>query len=87
MKPIQERLRNAYPKMSPTEADHLNAIAQAAMEFGHSLVYSMAKSDSKNISKSAWRATFVAEYPWVDDRNLRHLFSTGKYYAMKDGYG
>jgi hypothetical protein len=86
LKPIQGRLHGAYPELSETECSRLNSIAQAAMKCGHDLVYSMAQSQGKdNINEAAWRQSFKQLYPWVDERNLRHLFSTGMYYAWKDG--
>lgn len=87
LKPTQERLQKAYPNLSQTELDRLNSIAQDAMKFGHDLVYSMAEKEGKNISEGTWHEAYTARYPWVDKKNLRHLFSTGKYYAWKDGVG
>jgi len=87
LKPIQGRLCKAYPHLTPQELDHYNEIAQAAMKYGHDLVYSMAESQGEKVSQSTWQANYSAHYPWVDKRNLSHLFSTGTYYAMKDGVG
>ena len=85
MKPTQKRLRTAYPAMSQSELDRLDAIARAAMVAGHELVYSMAeKSGRKNVDRVQWQTQFTTEYPWVNRKNLNHLFSTGMYYAMKD---
>jgi hypothetical protein len=84
-KPIQPRLLEAYASLSEPELDRLNSIAQCAMKFGHDLVYSMAEQHGKKVDESTWREKYVARYPWVDEKNLRHLFSTGMYYAWKDG--
>lgn len=85
LKPTHERLRKAYPNMPPSELDRLNSVAQEAMKYGHDLVYSMVEQEGKNINLSVWREAFTSRYPWVDEKNLKHLFSTGKYYAWKDG--
>jgi hypothetical protein len=85
--PIQERLGKAYPQLSPQELEHYNAVVQAAMKCGHDLVYSMAEEYGKDVSEPNWRETYLAQYPWVDKKNLSHLFSTGMYYAWKDGVG
>jgi hypothetical protein len=87
LKPIQERLRRAYPKMSAEEQDRLNALAQDAMKAGHDLVYSMAETKGKDFPEAEWRSAYSARFPWVDEKNLRHLYSTGRYYAWKDGAG
>lgn len=87
LKPIQERLGKAYPNFSRKKLDECNTIAQTAMKYGHDLVYSMAEAQGKNINQETWKESYLARYPWVDDTNLKHLFSTGSYYAMKDGVG
>jgi hypothetical protein len=88
LQPIQPRLRRAYPTMPTEELDRLNAIAQDAMKEGHDLVYSMTEQlGEKGMSEAAWRSAYTPRYPWVDDKNLRHLYSTGRYYAWKDGVG
>lgn len=84
LKPIQDRLRKAYPSLSQSELDRFNSEAQAAMNYGHQLVYSMVEKNGRDISESLWRETYLARYSWVDEKNLRHLFSTGQYYAWKD---
>ena len=85
MKPTQERLKRAYPRMPDDELNRLDSTARAAMDAGHGLVYSMAEEQGrKNVDKARWRAEYTAQYLWVDEKNLRHLFSTGMYYAMKD---
>jgi len=81
--PIQERLGKAYPSFTRQELDRYNTIAQEAMFFGHNLVYK-AKEDGNDITKSEWQTVFLSRYPWVDKRNLSHLYSTGSYYTWKD---
>jgi len=87
LKPIQPRLKSAYPDLPNAELDRLNEVAQAAMKFGHDLVYEMAEKHGRDFDKSEWTASVLDKFPWVDARNLRHLYSTGQYYAMKDGVG
>jgi hypothetical protein len=87
LKPIQDRLSKAYPKLTRSELDKFNAIAQDAMQFGHNLVYSMAEQKGKFVDETQWRTEYISRYPWVDEKNLKHLFSTGNYYAWKDGVG
>jgi len=87
LKSIQERLSKDYPYFSQEELDKYNDIAQEAMNHGHDLVYFMAEEQGKEISESEWKEAYLSRYPWVDEKNLKHLFSTGKYYAWKDGVG
>ena len=85
LQPIQQRLAKALPHLSPEELDNYNAVAQAAMMDGYNLVYTMAEQNRKQIKEPEWRSAYLDKYPWVDRRNLAHLFSTGMYYAYKDG--
>ena len=85
LKPTQERLRQSYPQMSQSELDRLDSMARAAMNYGHELVHSMAAKEGANVNQSAWCECVLSRYPWVDERNLKHLYSTGMYYAWKDG--
>jgi hypothetical protein len=87
LQPIQARLSKAYPTFTKDELDKYDAIAQEAMKFGHDLVYSMAEQQGKNIDEEQWKKEYLSRYPWVDKSNLKHLFSTGRYYAWKDGLG
>ena len=47
----------------------------------------LTEAQGKNINQETWKESYLSRYPWVDDKNLKHLFSTGSYYAMKDGVG
>jgi len=86
LKPIQERLGKAYPSFTQEQLENYNTIAQAAMKLGHDLVYNMAeKQGREKINQEQWEASYLSRFPWVDKKNLSHLFSTGMYYAMKDG--
>ncbi len=82
--PIQGRLGKAYPHFTTEELDRYNAMAQSAKDDGYILVGSMstlAEKSGKPISEAQWREAYLAKYPWVDKKNLKHLFSTGKYYV------
>lgn len=87
LKPIQGRLSKAYPNFTRDELDKYNVIAQDAMQFGHDLVYSMVEQQGQHIDEAQWKRAYLSRYPWVDDKNLKHIFSTGNYYAWKDGVG
>jgi hypothetical protein len=87
LQPVQERLSKVYPMMQRTQLDELNSLAQQAMKRGHDLAYDLIDKLGENESEKPWRELYQAEYPWVDERNLSHLLSTGSYYAWKDGIG
>ena len=82
LKPIQSRLGTAYPALSSTELDEINALCQEAMRHGHAAVLPLANmSDAERIA--TWRADVLGRYAWVDENNLSHMYSQGMYYSMK----
>lgn len=87
LQPIQGRLGGDYPELSAEDLDRYDALARDAMKAGHDLVYALAEAQSGKVDQTQWRARYLERYPWVDERNLKHLFSTGMYYAQKDGAG
>lgn len=85
LKPIQSRLAQEFPGLSPDELDQVNVICQAVMKFGNNLVYSMAETNRGQVDEGVWKTAVSHQYPWVDDKNYGRLFSQGMYYAWKDG--
>ncbi|HEV2680757.1 MAG TPA: hypothetical protein VGV14_09685, partial [Rhodanobacter sp.] len=84
LKPIQDRLAFGHPELTREELDEVNAISQNAMKFGHGYVYDLALKAGKDTKKSDLESAMQSRYPWVNARNLSHLFSQGMYYAWKD---
>ena len=83
LKPIQPRLAEQFPTLTPEELDEINASCQQAMRAGHALVASLAKKDGINVGYSEWETEFLHHYPWVNQENLSRLFSQGMYYNLK----
>ena len=84
LKPIQDRLAVRHPELSQSELNEVNAICQAAMKFGHDFVYNLALKAGKDTKKSDLELAMQSRYPWVNAKNIAHLFSQGMYYAWKD---
>jgi hypothetical protein len=87
LQPIQDRLSKTYPDLTQKELNTYNTVAKKAMHYGYDLVYSMARQHGKNVDETQWKKEYLSRYPWVNDKNLKHLFSIGNYYAWKDGVG
>lgn len=87
LQPIQQRLAKRYTGLSVEELDRYNAECQAAMKFGHDLVYLMAERLGADVNMDAWRGQVLERYSWINESNLSRLFSQGMYYAYKDGVG
>ncbi|MEL0169599.1 MAG: hypothetical protein VW877_15865 [Pseudomonadaceae bacterium] len=84
LKPIQGRLSKAYPDLKVEELNKYNSSCQAAMKFGCDTVYEMAERYGKETKQKEFEAIFLQRYPWVNEKNLSHIFSQGMYYAWKD---
>lgn len=81
--PIQPRLVEQFPALTPEELDEINAVCQQAMRAGHAMVATLAKKDGPNVNFSKWETEFSLRYPWVSRENLGRLFSQGMYYNLK----
>ena len=84
LKPIQERLAVRHPELSQDELNEINATCQSTMKFGHDYVYNLALKTGKDTKKSDLELAMQSRYPWVNAKNISHLFSQGMYYAWKD---
>ena len=78
LKPIQERLAVRHPELLPEELDEVNTLCQAAMQFGHGYVYDLALKSGRDADQRDMEAAMRVRYPWVNARNLQHLFSQGR---------
>ncbi|RYE26542.1 MAG: hypothetical protein EOP51_00300 [Sphingobacteriales bacterium] len=93
LQPIQERLGKKFPALKNSRLDHYNKICRGAMKAGQKFIYDTLaanqepghKIDSKDLQVD-FEQWMVARYPWVDQANLRRVFSQGMYYAWHDGY-
>lgn len=87
LKPIQSRLAERHPGLSAAELDAYEASCRTAMEFGHAQVpqHWNAAGGDKAAAFRRFEAAVLARHPWIDEKNLSHLFSQGCYYAWKDG--
>lgn len=84
LKPIQERLARRYATLTKAELDRYDEICRAAMNFGHSEVERVVNSAGADAaSYDAFERVVLARYPWINARNMTHLFSQGMYYALK----
>lgn len=84
LQPVQSRLAKLYPELSETELENYNLQCKTAMTRGHEQVYALAEQSGKDASFDIFAANYSTSYPWVNDKNLKHIFSQGMYYAWKD---
>ena len=92
LQPIQERLSKQFPYLKTTDLNNYDKICRAAMKAGHAYIYKMlgsAAEKKKKIKQSDLAIDLKSflhnTYPWIDDSNLKSIYSQGCYYAYKDG--
>lgn len=84
LQPIQSRLAKRYPELTESELDNFNSQSQASMTAGHKQVYTSVEQSGIEASFELFAASYCQKYPWVNEKNLKHVFSQGMYYACKD---
>jgi hypothetical protein len=84
LQPIQSRLVKLYPELTENELDSFNSKCQTAMKTGHNQVYALAEEFGKDASIEVFSVNYSKSFPWVNKKNLKHVFSQGMYYAWKD---
>ena len=84
LQPIQSRLVKLYPELSEGELDSFNSKCKTAMTSGHDQVYALAEEFGKEVSFDVFSANYSKSFPWVNEKNLKYVFSQGMYYAWKD---
>ena len=86
LRPIQARLGASYPELGGSELDEYDRLCREAMEFGHLQVRVWwHRAGSEPEAFRLWSEEVRARFPWATDRNLKHLFGQGRYYAWQDG--
>jgi hypothetical protein len=86
LKPIQGRLEARHPELSADELDEYERICRAALQLGTSEVPACwRQAGDEPGAFRQWSELVKRQYPWMSDSNLKHLFSQGCYYALKDG--
>ena len=85
LEPIQERLANIYPHLTPVELDYYNSLCQEVARYGNDLIYKIGLDPFKNNWKCCqlWKVAMLDKYSWVNEENLGRSFSQSCYYALK----
>lgn len=80
-KPIQERLRAAYPSVTQEEADDLDKVCREAQYYAFGQIE---QAYTKQISDADASTNILARYPLLDQQSMGRLWSQGQYYAWRD---
>lgn len=89
--PIQDRLRKKIPNLTQQELNRYNSICKAMLDDGIDILFKLLENiDTNNPMKSnelsiQFGKVILSKYSWVNEKNLKHLYSQAMYYAWKDG--
>jgi len=81
LKPVDGRLREKYPELTPGKAREADAICKKIRDFANGGIAMVFHGRQQ---ESVVRAAIMEKWPWIDAENLSHMWSQGMYYAMKD---
>jgi hypothetical protein len=93
LKPLQERLSHKIPNLTSAELDSLDRECRSVRDEGiQDLHYMLEEIDpkqpkDKNVVYAEFSTNQMQKHPWINKKNMDHLFSQAMYYAFKDGNG
>jgi hypothetical protein len=92
LSPIQIRLAAKYPMLTTEQLDGYNSACQTAMDDGHQFIMGTLSEVCRRqqmipgtVLAEQLRSYMRPKYPWINQSNLSHLYSQGRYYAWKEG--
>lgn len=78
LRPTQPRAAKLYPSLTPAQLDEYDRMARDAMSIGHAVL-----RGSPYGAIDGCEQAVRAKFPWVNDQNLKRIYSQGQYYADK----
>jgi hypothetical protein len=87
MQPIQGRLAGLYPHLTPEELDAYEAACRAAMFWAQQQVpehWNAVGGDEAEAFRR-FKPHVLTAHPWISGKNLKRLWTQGRYYAWHDG--
>jgi len=83
---IQESLQNDNLELTTSELDFCNKLCKKVNKCAHDYVSNNPVIGEKEISFVefySFTKFIISKYEWINDKNLRHLYSQSCYYALK----
>lgn len=80
LKDINERILEAYPKLTAEEADNLNRWCVEVRDFAYRLIECEYNPPKEKLTEMAIKQV-RRKYPQINEENLAHLYNQGMYYA------
>ncbi len=83
---IQDRLSKKYPELSKTELDYCKQLCEKINKLAHQYVANNPKkigAEIKFTENSKFKEFIKKKYNWINDNNIKKIYSQSCYYAMK----
>lgn len=78
MAPIQARLRETFPELTPDQADELEKSSRQIQSFAFALYEELY---FERMTRPDVEAQIKAKFPFLNDENMTRLYNQGMYYA------
>ncbi len=92
LQPIESRLLSKYNFLSTEQLNKYNEVCREAMFAGHKCVHDILEkvenenqTIKENILKQQMINFLLKQYSWINEKNLKKIFSQSCYYAYKEG--
>lgn len=90
--PIQSRLAAKVDTLSSSDLNEYNNSSQEVLNVGFQFISSRLEgvcdareTIKEKVLKTVFVEYMVSRYPWINEENLKKIFSQALYYAWKDG--
>lgn len=83
--PLEPRIKNKYPEFTTKEISQYSKECVSARTRGHKFVYDKALMvlESPKKLNEEFVQFMKSKYTWMNDENIKHLYSQSCYYSMK----
>jgi len=90
--PIHQRLLIFYTNLTNAELNQLNEVCYEVRDLGHAFLLEVLKSFAATKTRVTaielmltLYSYLLSKYLWINEKNLKKLYSQACYYAYKDG--
>lgn len=86
LKPINERLNIKYPDLLPIELEEYDKLCKEVNNYSNNFILENPVKNNKEIiflPFNSFKQDISKKYPWINEENLKRLYSQSCYYAWK----
>lgn len=86
LKPINERLSKKYQQLLPAELEQYNKLCKEINTYANDFIYSNPVKNNEEVTFlpfEDFKQEILKKYTWINEENLKRLYSQSCYYAWK----